>query len=385
MNDYFQYVHNLKGVHQFDHFKPQTREAIVSLLLRQIHDQNSIQKTILKEAGEEVLDYLSEFINLKAQYKNIILSDNTSSYVDEVDFNNVQAIINLRKINNTQRPNKLFRAVNKLLPDNGLYIGRVETYWDRKCNFMKKYGILAGHVVWVADFFVNRVMPRIKVLDKIYYFFNRAKLHSISRPEILGRLVYCGFEIVDHTIINGLTWFVAKKVSAPLSEVNPSYYSVINLNRVGKDGRTMRVYKIRTMHPYSEFIQDYLIRTNGLDFTGRPANDYRITCWGKILRRFWLDELPQLVNVIRGDMKLVGLRPLSRVRFNEFPEDLKAERIKYKPGCIPPYIALNMPGDQESIQAERIYINDLRRHPRTTDLRYFVLAIFNMVFNRIKY
>jgi hypothetical protein len=384
MNDYFQYVHNLKGVHQFEQFRPRTRDAIISLLLRQIDDPNTIQKTILKEEGKEVLDYLSEHLNFKDLYKSIILSVENSSYVEEVDFNNVQAIINLRKINNTQRPNKLFRAVNKLLPKGGIYIGRVQTYWDRKMDFLERFGVIAGHMVWVADFFINRVMPRLKILDRIYYAFNKAKLHSISQSEILGRLVYCGFDIVDYKIINGLTWFVARKKQVPLPDANPSYFPMIKLSRVGMHGRLLNVYKIRTMHPYSEYIQDYMVRTNGYDITGRPANDFRITCWGKGLRRFWIDELPQLINVLRGEMKLVGLRPLSIVRFNEFPEDLKAERINYKPGCIPPYIALNMPGDRESIIAERIYIDDLRRHPRTTDLRYFFMAVFNMLFNRIK-
>jgi lipopolysaccharide/colanic/teichoic acid biosynthesis glycosyltransferase len=98
----------------------------------------------------------------------------------------------------------------------------------------------------------------------------------------------------------------------------------------------------------------------------------------------WIDEFPQLVNVLKGEMKLVGLRPLSLVRFNEFPEDLQIERLKYKPGCFPPYVALNMPDDKENIEAERIYISDLKKHPHTTDIRYFLKAVYNILANKIR-
>jgi hypothetical protein len=87
---------------------------------------------------------------------------------------------------------------------------------------------------------------------------------------------------------------------------------------------------------------------------------------------------------LKGEMKLVGLRPLSEVRYNQFPPDLKRKRILYKPGCIPPYVALKMPDDKANIEAERIYISDLAKHPYTTDVRYFVKAVYNILANKIR-
>jgi lipopolysaccharide/colanic/teichoic acid biosynthesis glycosyltransferase len=385
MNDYFQYVHNLKGVAQYEKLKPAARDAVVSTFLRQFENYNTLEKTILKAIGKEVLQYISAHLDLKKYCKNIILTTGSSSHIDEVDFNHVKAIINLRRINVIRHPNELFRAVNTLLPDNGIYIGRLETYGQRKnllYRLVRQKQI--GRMLWMMDFFLNRVIPRIPYLEDIYYYVTKGQLHAISIAEALGRLVYCGFEIVDTTEINGLSYIVAKKIGAPSNHRHPSYYPIIKLNRVGKHGEMIGVYKLRTLHPYSEFLQEYVIRLNGYDDKGKPADDFRVTRWGKILRMMWIDELPQLYQVLRGEMKLVGLRPLSPVRFNEFPDDLKDERIKYKPGCFPPYVALCMPDDKGNIEAERIYLRAYSNLPHFTDIRYFVKAVYNIVTNKIR-
>lgn len=384
MNDYFQYVHNLKGVSQYDRFKPATRDAIVSVLLRQIESFNTLEKAILDIADKEVLTYISSFVDLKIQTTSVVFTTDSSSYVEKVDFDNIQTIINFRAINTTQHPNKLLRAVNTLLPEGGIYIGRASTYTDRKFNIYKKYGRNLGFLFWMGDFLLNRVIPRIRYLDRLYYYLTHGQFHDISIVEILGRSVYCGFQIIDVKRINDFTYFVVRKEKEPLRITNPSYYAIVAMQRVGQNGKVFSVFKFRTMHPYSEFIQDYMIKMNGYNDKGKPANDYRVTRWGSFMRKLWIDELPQILNVLKGEMKLVGVRPLSRVRYNEFPEEIKCERIKYKPGCIPPYVALNMPDERGNIEAERIYIRDYQKHPYVTDLRYFMKAVYNIVTNKIR-
>jgi lipopolysaccharide/colanic/teichoic acid biosynthesis glycosyltransferase len=233
-------------------------------------------------------------------------------------------------------------------------------------------------------FVKNRFVPRIPYLENLYYYMTNGEFHAISNAEIMGRLVYCGFEIIDMKSINGLSFFVAMKIKEPCMGETPSYYPVIKLNRIGQDGKMIKVYKFRTMHPYSEYLQDYLVKMNGYNEKGKPANDFRVTRWGKFLRSLWLDELPQVGNVLKGEMKLVGLRPLSRVRYNEFPDDLKKERIRYKPGCFPPYVALNMPDCEGNIEAERIYIHDLKAHPYLSDIRYLLKSVYNILSNKIR-
>jgi lipopolysaccharide/colanic/teichoic acid biosynthesis glycosyltransferase len=92
-----------------------------------------------------------------------------------------------------------------------------------------------------------------------------------------------------------------------LESPGPAFYSQL---RIGKDGRPFRMYKFRTMVENAEELKASLAHLNVLpppDF--KIPDDPRVTRVGKFLRKTSLDELPQFVNVLRGDMSLVGPRP----------------------------------------------------------------------------
>lgn len=102
--------------------------------------------------------------------------------------------------------------------------------------------------------------------------------------------------------------------------------------RVGLNGRIFKIYKFRTM--YRNSADDIVtLRKNGHIqlIIEKPQNDPRITRIGKILRKTSIDELPQLFNVLIGDMSLVGPRPLMPYLFNGF-ENLLPIRMIVKPG-----------------------------------------------------
>src|SRR5690606_4504212 len=112
------------------------------------------------------------------------------------------------------------------------------------------------------------------------------------------------------------------------SSPGPIFYAQ---ERAGQHGRTLQFLKFRTMVADADARPDELIELNeadGLLFKVRDAP--RITEVGTLLRRTSLDELPQLWNVLRGDMSLVGPRPLP-VDADEFVGDAR-RRLRVRPG-----------------------------------------------------
>ncbi|WP_109465536.1 sugar transferase [Albibacillus kandeliae] len=92
---------------------------------------------------------------------------------------------------------------------------------------------------------------------------------------------------------------------------NPFYTQ----NRVGRHGRIFRIYKLRTMIPNAKAsLESYLASDSAAraewEANQKLRNDPRITRLGKLLRNSSLDELPQLINVLKGDMSLIGPRPM---------------------------------------------------------------------------
>jgi lipopolysaccharide/colanic/teichoic acid biosynthesis glycosyltransferase len=92
--------------------------------------------------------------------------------------------------------------------------------------------------------------------------------------------------------------------------------------RVGKDGRPFELLKLRTMVPGAESMGAGIYVLEG---------DSRITRTGRLLRRFSLDELPNLVNVLRGDLAIVGPRPTVQEQVDRYT-DRQRRRLEVKPG-----------------------------------------------------
>lgn len=101
--------------------------------------------------------------------------------------------------------------------------------------------------------------------------------------------------------------------------------------RTGRGGRRFGMYKFRTMVPNAEELKKDLMHLNELKWPDfKITNDPRITRVGRFLRKTSLDELPQLINVIKGDMSLVGPRPTS---FKSSTYELwQTERLDVTPG-----------------------------------------------------
>ena len=106
--------------------------------------------------------------------------------------------------------------------------------------------------------------------------------------------------------------------------------------RVGRGGRTFQLYKFRSMYHDAHYVKPQLVDMNEVDGpVFKIKDDPRITPVGRVLRRLSIDELPQLLNVIRGDMSLVGPRPPLPEECEHYGE-LERQRLAVRPGitCI---------------------------------------------------
>jgi exopolysaccharide biosynthesis polyprenyl glycosylphosphotransferase len=116
----------------------------------------------------------------------------------------------------------------------------------------------------------------------------------------------------------------AVRVTSP----GPAFY---RQTRVGRSGRTFRIWKFRTMHVGADQMQRDITDNDADGVLFKLRADPRVTRFGRILRRWSIDELPQLWNVLRGDMSLVGPRPPVPSEVERYGEEVH-RRLLVKPG-----------------------------------------------------
>ena len=113
---------------------------------------------------------------------------------------------------------------------------------------------------------------------------------------------------------------------------SPGDGAIFRQRRVGRDGKLFWLYKFRTMCPDAEEQLNELLSQNQMDgLVFKIKGDPRITRVGRFLRKTSLDELPQLLNVLRGDMSIVGPRP-ALPREVELYSDYQRQRLYVTPG-----------------------------------------------------
>tara|TARA_B100000809_G_scaffold266856_1_gene332258 strand:+ start:7763 stop:8797 length:1035 start_codon:yes stop_codon:yes gene_type:complete len=340
------------------------------------------KRIIIEEQGEKAYSYLSKFINVEEDKLEVIKT--TKKFNIRKIAEKKSAIVNLNKINDIKKMNDFFKSVNEKLDFEGVFIGCVETKVERRKRIFKKYPIGIAQIYYLFDFIFKRVFSKLWITKWFYFFVTAGRNQVLSRAEALGRLVYCGFEIVDECEIDNLHYFVVKKVKTVESVKEPRFSILFKMDRIGKNDKLITVYKIRTMHPYAEYIQSYIYKIHNLQTGGKFKNDFRITTWGKFLRRTWIDEIPMLINLFKGQLKFVGVRPLSAQYFSLYSAELKEKRKGIKPGLLPPYYA-DMPNTLDEIMESEIrYINAYNEHSIVTDFKYFFKATSNIIINRVR-
>jgi len=347
------------------------KQKLERLFLKKFHD---VYDFIKKYVDLGRFDILSSAFMFAGDTENIeIMGDDSLGF-----------FFNFEKVNNFRYVNQVFIALNKKLIKGGVFIGCFESLDQRHQRIFSKFPLWYARIFYIVDFFYKRIMPKLPVLKRIYFFLSHGKKRVFSRTEILGRLYYCGFEVIGLCPISGIYYFIAKKMTEPRTDPQPSYGPIFRQRRLGKDGKVLFIYKLRTMHPFSEYLHQYIFEKHQLEESGKIKGDFRITSWGRFFRKTWLDELPMLVNWLKRDIKLVGVRPLSETFFKTYPEELQKERVRFKPGLIPPYYVDMPSGIKEVWESESRYLERYKKHPWRTDFIYFFKALNNIMFHHAK-
>jgi lipopolysaccharide/colanic/teichoic acid biosynthesis glycosyltransferase len=148
---------------------------------------------------------------------------------------------------------------------------------------------------------------------------------------------------------------------------------IFRQRRCGQRGRSFYLYKFRTMAKDADALKEQLRALSSVSWPDfRLENDPRVTRIGRFLRRSSLDELPQLLNVIRGDMALVGPRPTS---FSADTYDLwHTGRLDFRPGLTGPWQVWGR-DSMDFNERCRLEISYFRRPSLLRDLRILVATV----------
>jgi undecaprenyl-phosphate galactose phosphotransferase len=187
--------------------------------------------------------------------------------------------------------------------------------------------------------------------------------------------------------LGAMIFFVPIGIAAALlikiTSPGPIFYSS---KRVGKDGQQIYCWKFRTMHQNAEKKLLELLRDNPKlkqewDTYFKLKEDPRISAIGKILRKTSLDELPQFFNVLKGDLSVVGPRPVTEEEIKKYFGSKASKILSVRPGLtgIWQTSGRSLLTFEERIRLEESYID---RQSLTLDLRIICKTIPAMFFTK---
>lgn len=311
-----------------------------------------------------------------------IVNTDDGNALDTLKGHYPRLIINKLGLTRIRHLNTFLNKANEAMVDGGYLWCHSRTSGLKRDIILHSHPGFIGKLIYFFHYLWHRVFARMKYTRWFYMWVTKGKNRSYSRVELLGRMYRAGFEVVDERFHMGEFFIIGQKFRAPIWDDVPSYGPLVKLNRVGYKGEMIGVYKFRTMFPYSEYLQPYLLEHEGLQKGGKFAHDYRVNYWGQKLRSSWLDELPMFINILKGQMKLVGVRPLSRQYFSLYTPEMQKLHISVKPGLLPPfYYDAVTPETIEDVQAsEKRYIEAYHQRPFATDWRYFWGTVGNILF-----
>ena len=351
---------------------------------RSAESLETVHQAVLSLTTEDDYQMLLSEARLDNKRTKVVANRDRFSFMQIQDYQ-YDTLVDLTLLNDAKGINRRFCIVNQKLPDDGRYVCCYRPQQYVKAKILQRYPRGINYIVYSLWFFWKRILPRLMLMSRLYYDVTKGRKRMLSKAEVLGRLYYCGFEVEKIVPMGHIEYVFARRHSQPYEQEQLKVYGpLIKLPRVCQYKQMVMFYKLRTMHPYSEYIQKYVFdRRGGMNIADKSDDDFRITSWGRFFRRYWLDELPMLWNWLKGDVKLVGVRPLSKTMFDTYPADLQEKRTQCKPGLIPPFYIDHPKTFEELCESENKYLDEYFRHPWLTDCKYFFLTMRSILFKRM--
>jgi len=343
-----------------------------------------LKETIKLHSTEKVLRFLEMYIDLSDGNTLVYVNNEVANLKMNPNYQ-YSSIVQLERVNNMRNINEKLSIINEKLPDNGIFICCFETKSTRKKKILKRYPFGLNYIFYFLDFLFKRVMPKIFITRQVCDFITGGRNRIFTKAEVLGRLYCFGFKVTLVKKIGQLTYVISQRIKQPELVQKRNYGTLIRLRRFGEDKKLIQVYKIRTMHPYSEYLQSYVYNLNSLNDDGKFNKDIRITTMGRLMRKYWIDELPMILNILKGEMKIVGVRPLSMHYFSLYSKELQEKRVKFKPGLFPPFYA-DMPQSMDEIQASEMkyLVACEQKGEFKTDMKYFLIILKNILIKKAR-
>lgn len=172
------------------------------------------------------------------------------------------------------------------------------------------------------------------------------EIYQVEQSAVVEKPVYQAVKRLFDVVVSALALLILgipMLLLMPVIRADSPGPAIFRQERLGKDGKPFVIYKYRTMQMDAERDGPQWAR----------AHDVRCTKLGRLLRRGHIDELPQLVNVLRGEMSLVGPRPERACFYQEFERYIRgfSQRLKVTPG-ITGWAQIN--GGYELLPEEKI-------------------------------
>lgn len=385
------------AAHEEDTANDLSTDAEYPNLAVSLIDDETILRNIRPNLDKPFLDFVEKSLpDLQEANGKVLILDDVTTTDDQSTPASVGLLIGRTRINDVLRLNQYIQFCTQRIRMGGYCIIRYLPYENFKKNLKARYRVPFYWPAFILHFIWYRAIPKFPWLEKLYFTplfswldtihlsFVKKRNRALSKAEVWGRLSFYGFSVLAESKGEGELYIISKRVTSPVQNKIPSFYFIASLEKVGLDGKSIHTHKIRTMYPFSEFLQKRIFEDHGLAKTGKFASDFRLTEYGSFLRKYWLDELPQIFDWLRGDVKLVGMRATSPHFLSLYPKELYDLYIQIKPGLIPPIFDESTNGFDDIVAIELTYLRSYFKNPIRTDIRYLTKTFTDIVFKGVR-